>query len=354
MKKILFINQTQFGYHIDTYYYCKFLRDQYDITYICWDYGFKKITMEGINIIYLPRNGSLPRRNYNFISKVFNVINNNEFDLYFLKYFRGCSLLKIYYPNKKYIFDIRTGAITNKVLNRIAYNCIIKLESRFFENITIVSDSLRRQLHISPSKCFILPVGGKIFSNADKNFEQLNLIYVGTLSNRNLTTTIIGFKKFYDIYKNLLPLNYIIIGTGYNNELYKLQSLVKQLNLENTIKFTGYILHEDLKPYFDISNVGVSFVPITSYFNVQPSTKTFDYLLSGMPVIATKTLENSQIINSLNGVLISDDSKGFYIGLVNIFKKKQLYDSKTIRKSVQKYHWENIVQKLRSYIDKIL
>lgn len=34
-KKLLIINKDPFRYHVDTYKYCQYLRDRYDITYIC-------------------------------------------------------------------------------------------------------------------------------------------------------------------------------------------------------------------------------------------------------------------------------------------------------------------------------
>jgi hypothetical protein len=36
-KKLLIINKIQFGYHTDTFKYCQYLKDEFDITYICFD-----------------------------------------------------------------------------------------------------------------------------------------------------------------------------------------------------------------------------------------------------------------------------------------------------------------------------
>jgi nucleoside-diphosphate-sugar epimerase len=70
--------------------------------------------------------------------------------------------------------------------------------------------------------------------------------------------------------------------------------------------------------YFDIHNIGVSYIPMLKCFDNQPPTKTFEYLLSGMPVIATATNANKDIINDVNGVLINDNSEEVYNGLTAI------------------------------------
>jgi glycosyltransferase involved in cell wall biosynthesis len=94
---------------------------------------------------------------------------------------------------------------------------------------------------------------------------------------------------------------------------------------------------------FDESNIGLSYIPITKYFDYQPPTKTYEYLLSGIPVIATNTNENKKIINNNNGILINDDiesiRKGFYI----MYNNLSIYKSDEIRKSCLKFTWENII-----------
>jgi len=45
------------------------------------------------------------------------------------------------------------------------------------------------------------------------------------------------------------------------------------------------------------------------YYDCQPATKTFEYILSGMVCIATSTYENKKLINNINGVLCNDIQK---------------------------------------------
>ena len=67
-------------------------------------------------------------------------------------------------------------------------------------------------------------------------------------------------------------------------------------------------------------------------------------MLSGMPVIATGTFENSLIVNDLNGVIIKDTPEDFCAGLINFYNRRNSYNSSAIRKSVEAFTWENIVK----------
>jgi len=351
MKKIIIINQLQFGYEVDTYYYSKYLRNNFNVTYICWDYDKKKIKMQGVNAKYISRNGNIVARNIRFIKKVSDVIRNNNYHVHIIEYFRGCSILKLLYPSKKFIFDVRTGSVSQKTINRALFDSTMKFESKFFKRCTVISETLRDRLNISQRKTYILPLGADVISKRKKEYKSLKLLYIGTLHNRNMEQTIIGFEKFYLQLKNKVEMTYTIIGEGYHNEVDKLRELVKKKHLVNIVKIAGYIQHDDAKKYFDTHNIGVSFIPKTDFFDVQPPTKTFEYLLSGMPVIATGTLENKKVINTDNGVLINDNSESFYNGLKKIYARLSDYDSDQIRMNSKKYEWEKIIDKFKNFIE---
>ena len=103
---------------------------------------------------------------------------------------------------------------------------------------------------------------------------------------------------------------------------------------------------------YEESNIGVSYVPITSYYNYQPVTKTFEYLMSGLPVIATATYENKLIINQSNGILIEDNPKSFCEGLIQMHQLLHNYDDISIKQEMKEYQWKNIAIKLDGFLFK--
>ena len=348
MKQLIIINQIQFGYNNATYYYCKYLKKDFNIVYICWDHELPKIKMDGVEVAYVSRKGSVPVRTFRFLRVAIGRVNYKE-EIIFIKYFKGVSLvLRLLRPWNPIVLDIRTGAVYKNPWRRKFSDARLKFETQFFKNVTVISKSLAEKLGIA-HKAHILPLGADVISSKTKTFDGLHLLYVGTLFNRDIHIAVQGFKKFYDKFKGQLPLSFTIIGDGPHNEAQGLKTMVAELGLSEVVKVIGEIPHPELRPYFDACNIGVSYVPMTDYYDCQPVTKTFEYLLSGMPVIATGTVENKTVINNQNGVLIGDTAEDFFSGIKSIFNKK--YESDKIRLTSQGYTWENIVQNnLRKYL----
>ena len=344
MKKILIINQEQFGYHSDTYYYCKYLARHFDIAYICWDYKMPRLDLDGSRVIYVTRKGNLFRRNLRFITAVLSEI-RNLYDFHFIKYFRGASLIRLFSGKRNIIIDIRSGATNTNPLTRMVRDICMRIETACFPYVSAISESLKKRLKL-PAKTIILPLGADIFSKTRKTFSSLDLLYVGTLYSRNIEQTLHGFAKFFQEYGKQLSMRYTIIGTGYFNEENELKNLAEKLGISHKVTLTGYIEQRALSPYFDSHNLGVSYIPITPYYDAQPPTKNFEYLLSGMPVIATSTYENRASINSTNGLLIQDTPDGFYKGLVRFMEIRQQFDSDRIRDSAADFTWDKIVRGL--------
>jgi glycosyltransferase involved in cell wall biosynthesis len=118
---------------------------------------------------------------------------------------------------------------------------------------------------------------------------------------------------------------------------------IREAGLEDVIRLPGYVPHEQLRPFLEQCNLGVSYVPITTYFDHQPPTKTFEYLLAGIPVIATGTAANRQVVNETNGILVSDNPDAFYQGLCEFLDRRAAYDADSIRRGLLSYSWENIM-----------
>ena len=47
----MIINKEQFGYLTDAYYWCKYLRDEYEISFICFDTGIQTYSYDRIFLV---------------------------------------------------------------------------------------------------------------------------------------------------------------------------------------------------------------------------------------------------------------------------------------------------------------
>ena len=351
MNRIVIIASAQFGYHIDTYYYCKYLKDKYYITYIGWDHGLPEITLDGVDTICVNRQYG-PYRIIPFLRTVW-LKTQQEKTIVFIKYFKLLSwFIRSIRPKNPMVLDIRTGSVERNKLVRYFHNTVMKIEALFFRNITIISEGLAKKLRLE-AKATILPLGAEIISPTDKNFESCRMLYVGTLYNRNIENVIRGFSEYLSQPIDTIKISLTIVGDGSPGQLNALTAEVKRIGLNDSIEFRGRVPHDQLKPVFDNHNVGISYIPLTSFFDDQPPTKTFEYLMSGMPVIATRTSANKQIINHENGILIGETSNEVCIGIKEMINKLNHFSSNKIRTSSRDHEWSQIVDNLYIYLKNI-
>jgi glycosyltransferase involved in cell wall biosynthesis len=355
MKKLLIIDQHQFGYLTDTYKYCVFLQDTYRITYVGWEYGIRRVDEGAVKVVYASRKLAKPFRLAGFLLQCIREIIKEQHDLVFIVYFRGCSVLRPFMRSSRSIADIRTGSCQLDPLHRRIEDRLMSFEVARFPHVTIISESLREKLKLDPARASVLPLGGERFALEAKTFEACRLLYVGTLQDRGIHLTVEGLTAFCLAGNEGVVESYDIVGSGPDNQEARLLETIARSPLRERIRFHGRIPNAELRPFFERANIGVAFIPEVDYYQPQPSTKVFEYLLSGMPVIATRTYENARVISKANGVLIPDTSEGFAEGLRQIVAARRTFDSETIRLSAGEFSWEAIVRRtLRPYLERVL
>jgi len=352
VKSLLFINPGPFGSLTDTFYYCKILKDKYDITYLGFDESKPMVEMNGIRIIHLPGSGKKLRQKLLFVKKIREITRDYEFNFILIYYYIGCSIIRLFLKNNL-VVDIRTSYISKNLFRRILSNSIMSLEVRFFEYKSVISESLARYLWLG-SKLHILPLGAPSFPLIKKDFNSLNILYVGTFHQRNIVNTILGFTRFMSRHNNQLTAKYTIIGFGTDVETQEIKDAIASSGISDSISYDGIIRYPELIKYLEINNVGISYIPLRKYFDNQPPTKTFEYLLSGMAVLATDTSENRKIINDSNGIIIGESVDDICFGLEHIYLNRVKYISEYIQNDSCKYSWDNIVNfNLVPYIESL-
>lgn len=353
-KRLLIVNPKQFGYHLDTYYYCKWASRDFQITYQGFDAGKPRVGLDRITVRYVPREGALLVRYLRFLAFCVAACREGD-DVIFIKYFPGCSLLRLLHPRHRMILDIRSASTASNPVKRRWLNRLLRWESLCFRHVTIISQSLADKLGYASDNVHILPLGADPVDTSDKEFASLRLLYVGTLSGRRIEDTILGFHRFYSDVARTSDVSYEIIGDGDNGELDRLRALVKELGLDRVVSLPGYIHRRELAPHYEKCNIGVSYVPINDVYDCQPPTKTFEYLSAGMPVLATRTRGNAAVITERNGLLIDDTPQAFHEGLKKLMSNAREYRSDEIRRDTLRHSWQTIVQSnLIPYIHSVM
>ncbi|SHM41946.1 Glycosyl transferases group 1 [Cyclobacterium lianum] len=351
-RKLLIVNREQYGYHVDPYKYTVYLKKQFEITHLSWDYGLPKISQEGIEIKYISRSGNKLSRYLRFLGAVHKEIRNHSYDLIFLVYFMGCSIIRLLNASGVFNVDIRTATDSTNPLKNRFQDLVLLAECKTFKNVSIINENLSENMGFK--RTHLLPLGGECFSTENKQKDGLYMLYVGTLENRNMITFVKGFHQFYlELLKKPTPkpIHFTIVGDGPGSELEEIKEYVRKNQLQEVISTEGYVHNDQLHHYFRKSNIGVSFIPITDYYQDQPPTKTYEYLLSGLAVIATATNENVKIVNDKNGVLIQDTVEAVKSGLQLLDQRLERYHPEEIRQQMRDHHWEKIVaENLRPYL----
>lgn len=187
--------------------------------------------------------------------------------------------------NKKKI-DTRTFKIA-----REAYNCA--------DEIIAVSPTLKESILTNfriEAQCIPNYVDTSIFNYEKKNYESTFIfVSVGNLiTTKGMDLTIKAFSK---LIKDGIDAKLLIIGDGVEKQ--NLQSLIKNLNLENRVTLMGRISREKIQQVLHTSNC----------FILASETETFglayvEALATGTPVIATKCGGPEWFVNETNGILV--------------------------------------------------
>lgn len=339
-KNILFIYKGPFGTLTDSYKWCQYLKDEYDIKFVEL-LGEGEMSLSGIHLVRVSNKGSRFFRGIRFILVcLYNILISKGPIVVF--YFDGCSIFKRLFPWKKMILDIRTLSVSRNPIERERSDSILSDTCSCYDKITIIQEDLIDKLQIDRQKCDVVPLGADVISSVDKHFDELHLLYVGTLEGRNIGKTIEGLAIFNKKYPEAI-LTYEIIGEGISETSEMLRKKILEYNLGSIVKAYGRLPYNMLKPYFDRCNIGVSFIPQTPWYDLQPPTKTYEYIMSCMFCLATSTSENKKIISKANGLLHDDNSISFSHALENLYLNKTTINPQEIRNSLKDCSWESIV-----------
>lgn len=341
----------QFGYVVGSLYYAKYLNQLgYHIDIICVDVDKPKIDPpKGVAVTYVSlkgcKNGWKKRKKFIAEAKM----QKDKYDIIVIRYFQFCSALVWALRNKHAYIDYRTGLVGAGRIKTLFNNTFNRLEMIFSRKVFILSEDLAKEIKLPKSKYIWLPLGADDLSSGQPKeyVKNLNLFYIGTLSHRNIEDSVVGFAKFYNDYHDKYDtLSYHIVARGSEDEIKILEDTISQNGMDQHVIFHGSMTHAESQELFDLCNCGVAYVPETFYYDHQPSTKIFEYNLSGLVCIATSTSENRKVINEANGVLCHSNAESFHDTLVEVYSRRETFNWDKIKKSQEFYSWSNIVKRV--------
>lgn len=266
------------------------------------------------------------------------ILRKDEADVVLIHTSRFAFLYPIIAPKHNYILQLYTTTVSTSKLKNWFWDTWRRLIMLPYKRYLIGTPEMVELFKISKKKkSYVSLWGMRPISNKTKDFTSIKLLYIGVMGpSRRIDDTLRGLRMFLDN-NPYAKISYDVIGKVTPEDKKMMEDIILELKLEKFVTFHGYLSDAEIVQYFDECNVGVSYVPVTPYYTSVSVTKTMEYLLSGIPVIGTKTNWHLGEINETNGVLIDDTAKSFAEGLEVIHEKLSKFDSQKIKKSAEKW-----------------
>lgn len=337
--RLIIVSPRQYGYQTDYLKYTEYLIPYYNVVFLCLDQGEKRFENKNISLKYICIQNKKLAYIFFFLKVYFYILTHKG--VVMSTNFKGCRYLKKLMPWRKMAVNIRTVSVDKDKEKSAKQNIQIREDAKYFDRIIMISEGGARQLRLPMKKVSIVSLGADVISQKKKAFDSLRLLYVGTLNNRDIIKTVIGFHKYVE-QSGDTEACYDIVGSG--EEFALIEKYIRTEQLGQSVVLHGQKNYNELKDFFDRSNVGVSFVPMTPMYDFQPPTKTFEYINSGLYCIATQTLANKEVITFANGILIPDKAEDFCNALHIFIQSKERISDIEIRRTGQAYLWKSIVE----------
>ncbi|MFC1991318.1 glycosyltransferase [Chloroflexota bacterium] len=202
----------------------------------------------------------------------------------------------------------------------------------------------------SPERISVVPCGVNLerFQPVDREMakqelgfgEEKIVLFVGRIESLKGIEQLL---KAMPYLKNNQNPRLVVIGGDKNSqyELDRLQRLSRELNIEDSVTYSGSIEQERLPYYYSAANVCV----ISSYYE-SFGLVALESLACGTPIVANDVGDFRNIIRQgETGYVVTDNEPRHLAEKIDLLLARPGYDKNavlSIRASVSRYRWENI------------
>ena len=229
--------------------------------------------------------------------------------------------------------------------------------------ITICPDLFDHVATLLPEKGSVLIENvvdyGLIFGETDSSEEikaryklrgKKVALYTGTFEPyQGLDILIQGMGRVTEQFPSVV---FLLVG-GHPQQVDTYRKMAVESHVESRVIFTGQVSPEDVESYIRCADMLLS--PRISGTNTP--LKIYAYLRSGVPVVATRLLTHTQVLNDQVAVLTDPSSEGFAAGVVRLLKDTKA--ARRIATAAQKYGMEHFsytvyLEKCRKVLEKAM
>lgn len=251
--------------------------------------------------------------------------------------------------------------------NTIFLNRLAKFfEIRAYQNcdtLVCVSDNLKEviieEAKINPQKVIVIPNAVDVSFFDPANFQPIRMFdgftigFVGNLATWQGIDLLVDV--FYQVREEGYSINLVFVGDGPIKP--ELEEKVVRLNIDQFVKFTGFVSQDKVPSYiagFDIGYTGQTMRTETRMY-CSP-IKLYEYMAMGIPAIASDYEDTRRVINSGIGYLFKiGDAQDLRRVILDAYHEKDTFPKMGVmarNEIVQNHSWEARVNKLIEEIKK--
>lgn len=177
------------------------------------------------------------------------------------------------------------------------------------------------------------------------------IMYIGHLYNWKGIDTLVEAARLFKHNQNLL---FICVG-GTDMDVKKYKEKIKKIDINN-ILFLGHKRSKEVPYYLRSADVLILPNNTSSEESVKYTSpmKLFEYMASGIPIVASDLPSIREVLNENNSVLVRpDDARSLIEGIKTVLLDKKLaYNiAKKAYEDVRKYTWENRAKKILDFLN---
>jgi len=227
----------------------------------------------------------------------------------------------------------------------------LKNSTKILVSNEITKNIINNYYHIPIKNISIVPNGVDTSKYYTQNKISHKIIFSGAMyHHRGLDILLNAAQKIIKINPKI---KFILFGSG--PELEKLKEFTQKNDLNQNVKFEGWVDRNKIPDYLSEANIGIGPLRSTEVTNGALPIKVLEYMASSLPIIAIK--------NTLPEDILEDGKNGFFVKDENELIEKILFlaSNENMRKEmgekskemIQKFDWNNVSKSIIDEFKKI-
>ena len=185
-----------------------------------------------------------------------------------------------------------------------------------------------------------------------KPYEPLQLIYIGTVSKARGRDVMLEAMSL--LVKNKVNVHLTIVGASLD-QIDICTQRIKDLDIIKNISLIGKVSGEQIPSYLAQADIGICLWEQNPWNEFNPPTKLFEYLVAGIPVLASNIRTHTRYVHHWkNGLIFDYDATSLANAITELHKHTNKIQSlkKQAAESGQPYLWSRIEPIFLDYVNK--